>query len=84
MNHGPEDWSGKIVINLKEAGLSPRAVNNATCKVVASYDDIREVNPEIVTEGDNLIIKGITLQGDKGEFCAYRQASFALVRLKGK
>ena len=109
MNHGPEDWKGDIIINLKEAGLSSDVANRISCKISKGYGyEVEEVRPEVMRKGDNLIIKGIFLQGDRegylplppdgipddpekypkpGEkegFCAFRQASFALLRLGGK
>ena len=110
MNHGPEDWKGDIIVNLNEAGLSKEIGDKISCKISKGYK-IEEIKPEVIRKGDDLIIKGIFLQGDregflplhplnasfsndhfyqsakpedKEGFCAYRQASFAYLRLGEK
>ncbi|GEM_PF-6019122 len=83
MNHGEKDWSGEIIINLKEAGLSPEAAGRVTVKAGKGYET-KEVVPQIKMDNDNLIVSGITLSGDMDDFCSYRQASFAYIRLWGK
>ncbi|MBI3007971.1 MAG: hypothetical protein HYY56_00365 [Candidatus Omnitrophica bacterium] len=83
MNHGEKDWSGEIIINLKEAGLSPEAAGRVTVKAGKGYET-KEVVPQIKMDSDNLIVSGITLSGDTDDFCSYRQASFAYIRLWGK
>ncbi len=80
MNHGEKDWSGDIIINLNTADLSPEIANNIKAKIGTGYD-VKEISPEIKRGRDSLLISGITLSGDKGNFCSYRQASFAYIRL---
>ena len=80
MNHGEKDWSGDVILNLKAAGLSADIANNVKAKICTGYD-VKKIVPRIKQDKDNLIIYGITLSGDKKDFCSYRQASFAYIRL---
>ncbi|MBI2447793.1 MAG: hypothetical protein HYV48_04620, partial [Candidatus Omnitrophica bacterium] len=80
MNHGEKDWSGEIIINLREAGLSPEVFGKVTAKIVKG-DKVKEITPQIKMNGGSIIISGIALSGDSDNFCSYRQASFAYIRL---
>jgi len=81
MNHGPDRWQGDIVINLKEAGLSEGIGKNISGKIVKGYENIKEITPETEKRGDNLIIKGIIIEGDTTYSPAFIQARFALIKL---
>lgn len=83
MNHGPDRWHGDIAINLKEAGLNKGVRKNVSAKVVEGYNSIKDSIPEIEERGGNLIIKGITIEGDTKKSCAFRQAKFVLIKLCG-
>ena len=80
MNHGEKNWSGDIIVNLKSAGLSSQIACDLKAKVCTGYD-LKEVTPRIKQDEGNLIISGITLSGDREDFCSYREASFAYLRL---
>ena len=82
MNHGPKDWEGDIIVSLKEANLSLERDYRVTGKIIKGYDRIKKISLKTARKGNSFIIKGILLQGDKGQFCSYRQASFAYLRLK--
>ena len=81
MNHGEKDYEGDIIVNLKAAGLSKGIGKKITAKVVTGYDNIKDITPEVIREGNKLVIKGITLKGDTKDFCSYRQASFAYIKM---
>ena len=83
MNHGERDWSGEVIINLREAGLSSKVGGKVTAKAGKGYE-VREITPQIGRDKDTLIVSGISLSGDAGDFCSYRQASFAYIRLGKK
>jgi hypothetical protein len=80
MNHGARDWSGDIVVNLRAAGLSRELAAMVQAKIGSGYI-VKEAKPRITADKDKLIISGISLAGDKDNFCSYRQASFAYIRL---
>ena len=83
MNHGEKDWSGNIIVNLKEAGISPVIGEKAVAKIGRGYD-VEKITPTVTRNKDNLTISGITLSGDVKDFCSYRQASFAYLELGEK
>ncbi len=80
MNHGEKDWSGEIIINMREAGFSLEVDDKVMAKVGKGYE-VKEIAPKIKMDKDSIIISGITLSGDADDFCSYRQASFAYIRL---
>ena len=83
MNHGEKDWCGDIVVNLNAAGLSSGIAEDCWAKIGTDYN-AREATPTVTADKGKLIISGISLSGDKDQFCSYRQASFAYVRLGKK
>ncbi len=80
MNHGEKDWSGDIVVNLGAAGLSSDVARDIQAKIETDYD-AQETTPRATRDKGILSISGISLSGDKSNFCSYRQASFAYIRL---
>jgi hypothetical protein len=80
MNHGESDWSGDIIVNLQAAGLACEVANDVHATIQTGYS-VRETTPRVTATKGNLAISGISLSGDKDNFCSYRQASVAYVRL---
>ena len=62
-------------------GLSEDIGKRIETKVVAGYNNVKEIATQIERRGNNLIIKGVELKGDSQDFCSYLQASFALIGL---
>jgi len=83
MNHGEKDWVGDIKVNLKAAGLNTEIGNTAIVRIGRGYE-VKEMTPQIKMDKNSLIITGIILSGDNDDFCSYRQASFAYIRLGGE
>ncbi|MBI4242722.1 MAG: hypothetical protein HY606_01415, partial [Planctomycetes bacterium] len=82
MNHGPDRWQGDIIINVKEAGLSEGIGKNISGKIVKGYENIKEITPETEKIRDNLIIKGIDIEGDTADSPAFIRANFALINIR--
>ena len=80
MNHGEKAWAGEIIVNLHAAGLSPEAAAVVHAKIGTGYL-VKKATPRVTLGKDKLIISGVLLAGDKKDFCSYRQASFAYIRL---
>ena len=70
MNHGERAWEGDIIIDLARSGLSPEVGEKVSAKVCQGYK-VKEINPEVVKEGDKLIIRGIRVEGDTSEPADY-------------
>lgn len=80
MNHNKDKWSGQIAINLASAGLSGGTWRVSKAVVGTGYATT-SITLAIAGNGDDLVISGVELPGDSGDFCSYREASFAYVRL---
>ncbi|GEM_PF-2318484 len=70
MNHGEKAWEGDIRVDLARSGLSPNVGERVTAKVCQGYK-VQEASPEVIRDGDNLVIKGIKVEGDTSEPASY-------------